>query len=152
MVKRNPESLQNCLLEFKKSWSDFDNLLNLKNNWEKIVGKEMSKECKPLKIEKNILTIVANHPQWRQALIYNKHNLKESIIKTGVNLKNIRITQNHQDISLENKCDDNKHVWANHPSRVEDKELINCHICNRPTPKGEIERWGQCTFCWRKNK
>ena len=31
-------------------------------------------------------------------------------------------------------------------------ELISCKLCDRPTPKGEIERWGKCTFCWRINK
>ena len=86
MYKRKPESLENCLLTFKKSWSEIDKLLELSQNWETIVGKDLSKECKPLKIEKEILTVVANHPQWRQALIYNKHKLKDSIKSFGIKL------------------------------------------------------------------
>ncbi len=150
MNKNNPEILQNCLLKFKKSWSDFDNLTKLLTNWNKIVGKDLSNECKPLKIEKNTLTIVANHPQWRQALIYNKHKLKESIKKFGINLKNIRIIQNYQDGINPNKFSDTKISWENHPSRIKNQMIINCSICNRPTPSGEINRWGKCTFCWRK--
>tara|TARA_Y100000589_G_C27030567_1_gene578815 strand:+ start:236 stop:694 length:459 start_codon:yes stop_codon:yes gene_type:complete len=148
--KTNPEILKIYLTKLKKSWSDLDNILNLLNNWEIIVGKDMAKECKPLKIEKKVLTIVANQLQWRQALIYNKHKLKESISKTGIDLKNIRIIQNYEDKFIERKLSDNNSNWDNHPSRIKDKGLINCSICDRPTPIGEIERWGKCTFCWRE--
>jgi len=150
LVQRNPETLNNCLIKFRKSWSDFDNFTNLSNNWIKVVGKELAKECKPLKIENNILTIVANHPQWRQALIYNKHKLKDSISKLGINLKNIRLVQNYQDESINDKSSNNQLIWENHPSRIKNQKIINCKICERPTPLREIERWGKCTFCWRE--
>ena len=151
MDKRKPETLKNCLTQFKKSWSDLDIILSLSSQWKNIVGTDLAKECKPLKIENNVLTIVANNPQWRQALLYNKHKLKESIIRLGINLKNIRIIQNYQDNKHENNFIDTKKIWDNHPSRVKNKEIILCKICNRPAPKGEIDRWGSCTFC-RRNK
>ena len=151
MAQVNPEALNNCLIKFKKSWSDFDNLINLSNNWPDVVGKDLANECKPLKIEKNILTVVANHPQWRQALIYNKHKLKESILKLGIKLKNIRIIQNYQDEYNKDKMYNNDLIWENHPSRIKNQEILNCNICDRPTPSREIERWGKCTFCWRKS-
>ena len=150
MVQRNPEALNKCLINFRESWSDFDKLLQLSDNWAKVVGKELANECQPLKIEKNILTIVANHPQWRQALIYNKHKLKESILKLGINLKNIRIVQNYEDESNKDKISNNKLIWENHPSRVKNQQIQNCKVCGRPTPLREIERWGKCTFCWRE--
>ena len=150
MIKRKPETLNDCLINFRKSWSDLDKLLNLSNNWAKVVGKELAKECKPLKIENDILTIVANHPQWRQALIYNKHKLKESILRLGINLKNIRIVQNYQYKLNKNKVSNTKLIWDNHPSRIKDQQIQNCKICERPTPLREIERWGKCTFCWRE--
>ena len=150
MVQRNPEALNNCLTKFRKSWSDFDKLLNLSNDWSKVVGKELAKECQPLKIENNILTIVANHPQWRQALIYNKHKLKESILKLGIKCKNIRIIQNYQDESNKDKISNNKLIWENHPSRIKNQQMQICKVCERPTPPREIERWGKCTFCWRE--
>ena len=152
MDKRKPEALKNCLRQFKKSWSDLDIIISLSSQWENIVGIDLAKECKPLKIENNILTIVANNPQWRQALLYNKHKLKESILQLGINLKNIRIIQNYQDNKYENNFIDTKQIWDNHPSRVKNKEIILCKNCNRPAPKGEIDRWGSCTFCWRKTK
>tara|TARA_B100000575_G_scaffold253281_1_gene221764 strand:+ start:57 stop:515 length:459 start_codon:yes stop_codon:yes gene_type:complete len=150
LVQKNPEALNNCLIKFRKSWSDFDKLLNLSKEWPKVVGKELSKECKPLKIENKILTIVANHPQWRQALIYNKHKLKESISKLGINLNNIRIVQHYQNESNKDKFLNNKLIWDNHPSRIQNQQIQNCKVCKRPTPLREIERWGKCTFCWRE--
>ncbi len=149
MNKRKPESLENCLLTFKKSWSEIDHLLELTKKWEKIVGKDLSKECKPLKIEKGILTIVANHPQWRQALIYNKHKLKDSINKFGVKLDNIRVIQNYEINSSKRESLNIKEEWDNHPSRIKNQELSKCKFCKRPTPNGEIKRWGKCSFCWR---
>ncbi len=149
MDKRKPEPLNNCLKQFKKSWSDLDIILSLSSQWINIVGADLAKECRPLKIENNILTIVANNPQWRQALIYNKHKLKESITRLGIHIKTIRIIQNYQNKKYENNFIDAKKIWDNHPSRVKNKEIIFCKNCNRPTPKGEIERWGSCTFCWR---
>ncbi len=150
MDKRNPETISNCLKLFQKSWSDFDNLIRVSNSWNDLVGKELAKECKPLKIEKNILTIIANHPQWRHALIYNKHNLKDSINKLGLNLKNIRIIQHYEEDSLITRFSDSKIVWDKHPSRIKKNELTTCKKCNSPTPIGEIKRWDCCTFCWRK--
>ena len=150
MVKKNIETLNNCLIKFRKSWSDFDKLLNLSNDWAKVVGKELAKECQPLKIENNILTIVANHPQWRQALIYNKHKLKDTILILGIKLKNIRIVQHYQDESNKDKISNNKLIWENHPSRIKNQQIQNCRVCARPTPIREIERWGKCTFCWRE--
>ena len=149
MNQRNPESLEKCLNTFKKSWSEIDNLLEIKKNWEPIVGKDLSKECKPLKIEKGILTVVANHPQWRQALIYNKHKLKDSIERFGIKLINIRIIQDYQSNLLKNKSLLLNEDWENHPSRIKSQETRKCEFCGAPTPNGEIKRWGKCSFCWR---
>ena len=151
MDKRKPDSLQNCLKIFRSSWTDFDNLTFILDNWQTFVGKDLSKECKPLKMEIDVLTICVNEPQWRQALIYSKHKLKENINKAGLKLKNIRIIQNYSDEISINNYSDTKKVWENHPSRIKDNQIITCKFCNRPTPKGEIKRWGKCTFCWRKN-
>ena len=79
MNRRNPHPLKNCLDNFKKSWGDLDKLSKLNENWKNFFGLELFQECKPLNIEKKVLTIAVNHPQWRQALIYNKHKLKERI-------------------------------------------------------------------------
>ena len=148
--KRYPHSMKNCLDDFKKSWGDLDKLSKLNEKWETLIGFELSKKCKPLKIEQKILTIAVNHPQWRQALIYNKHRLKETISRFGIDLTEIKIIQNYEVKTLENYDTNAKLVWENHPSRI-NNNMVLCKICNSPTPKGEISRWGKCTFCWRKN-
>ena len=148
--KRYPYSLQNCLDEFKKSWEDLDKLSLLNENWKKLIGLELFKQCKPLKIEQKILTITVNHPQWRQALIYNKHTLKEKIRRIGINLNEIKIIQNYEVKTLNTNNLNAKLVWENHPSRI-NNNMVVCKICNSPAPKGEILRWDKCTFCWRKN-
>ena len=144
--------MQNCLDDFKKSWGDLDKLSKLKESWGTLIGLELSKACEPLKIEKENLIIAVNHPQWRQALIYNKHTLKESICRFGINLNEIKIIQNYEVKTLDKKEIDVKKVWENHPSRIKNSNnMVGCKICNIPAPKGEISRWGKCTFCWRKN-
>ena len=65
--RRYPDPLKNCLDNFKKSWGDLDKLSKINENWKYLIGIELFHECKPLHIEKKILTIAVNHPQWRQA-------------------------------------------------------------------------------------
>ena len=149
--KRNPQSLQKCLDDFRKSWEDLDKISEISEKWINLIGLELSNECIPLKFEKKILTIAVNHPQWRQALIYNKHRLKERIENIGINLNEIKIIQNYELKTNLIKGTNAKSVWEDHPSRVTENNMINCKYCNCPTPIGEISRWGKCTFCWRKN-
>jgi len=148
--RRNPLSLRNCLDNFKKSWGDLDKLSKINERWKELVGSELFQECKPLNIEKKVLTIAVNHPQWRQALIYNKHKLKERIEKIGITLNEIKIIQNYELNTKNSKAINAKIVWANHPSRVHQNSMSICNLCNSPTPEGEIKRWGSCSFCWRK--
>ena len=143
--------MQNCLDDFKKSWEDLDKLSKVNENWDKLIGLDLAKECKPLKIEQRTLTIAVNHPQWRQALIYNKHTLKETIRKLGINLNEIKIIQNYEFKNLDREVTNPKTIWENHPSRIKNNNMVICKTCNSPSPKGEILRWGKCTFCWRKN-
>ena len=151
LKKRYLSSMRNCIDNFKKSWEDLDKLSKLNENWEKLIGLELSRACKPLKIEQKNLTIIVNDPQWRQALIYNKHTLKESISGYGINLNEIKIKQNYEVKTLDKKEVNAKTVWEKHPSRIKNNNMVICKICNSPAPKGEISRWGKCTFCWRKN-
>ena len=150
MNKRNPHSLRNCLDNFKKSCGDLDNLSKINDNWKDLIGSELFQECKPLNIEKRTLIIAVNNPHWRQALIYNKHKLKERIEKIGITLHEIKIIQNYELKNKKNKAANTKIVWAKHPSRINQNNMTICTLCNSPTPDGEIIRWGKCSFCWRK--
>ena len=147
---RSAQSLQNCLVDLKRSWRELDKLSQLNENWKTIVGNELSKECKPLKIEHKVLTIAVNHPQWRQALIYHKHRLKDTISRIGISLKEIKIIQNYDEKSINRNFEDPNLVWENHPIRIKKNNIVKCVFCNCPATKGEISRWGKCTFCWRK--
>ena len=151
MTKRHPQSLQNCLDDFKKSWGDLEKISKINENWKKLVGLELFEECIPLKIEKQVLTIAVNNPQWRQALIYNRHSLKERINEIGINLNEVRIIQNYEIESSNRNRVNPKLVWAQHPIRINKNNMKVCKICNCPSPKGEISRWGKCIFCWRKS-
>jgi len=150
--RRNPHPLRSCLDNFKRSWEDLDKLSKINENWKDLIGKELFQECKPLNIEKKILTIAVNHPQWRQALIYNKHKLKERILKTGISLNEIKIIQNYELKNKNIEATNTKIIWDKHPSRIHQNNMSICTVCNSPTPDGEIKRWGKCSFCWRKNK
>ncbi|WP_288262095.1 DUF721 domain-containing protein [uncultured Prochlorococcus sp.] len=152
MNRRKAHLLRNCLDSFKKSLVDFDKLSKINENWKELIGSELFEECKPLNIEKKILTIAVNHPQWRQALIYNKHKLQERIEKIGIILNEIKIIQNYELTNENIKASNAKIVWAKHPSRIHQNSMSICTICNSPTPEGEIKRWGKCSFCWRKIK
>jgi len=148
--RRNALPLKNCLDDFKKSWGDLDKLFKINENWKDLIGLELFQECKPLNIEKKILTIAVNHPQRRQALIYNKHKLKERIEKIGINLNEIKIIQNYELKNKNIKATNAKIVLAKHPSRIHQNNMGICTLCNSPAPEGEINRWGKCSFCWRK--
>tara|TARA_Y100001970_G_C14248647_1_gene870144 strand:+ start:27 stop:530 length:504 start_codon:yes stop_codon:yes gene_type:complete len=144
----NQYSLSNCISSIKKNWNELDQYSIILDNWKKIIGVELSKQCKPTKLEKGILYVGASHPQWRQALIYNRHHLKSSLKEQGILINDIKIEQYH------NKKKDNyssKQCWDKHPSRIDIQGLDYCKTCNSPSPKGELERWGKCIFCWRKN-
>ena len=148
--RRNPYLLKNCLDNFKKSWGDLEKTSKINENWKKLIGPELFQECKPLNIENKILTIAVNHPQWRQALIYNKHKLKERIENIGITLNEIKIIQNYELNNKNMQSKNAKIVWAKHPSRIERNNMTICSLCNSPTPSGEIKRWGKCSFCWRR--
>ena len=148
--QRNPHSLRNCLDNFKKSCGDLDKLSTINNNWKDLIGLELFQECRPLNIEKRTLIVAVNHPQWRQALIYNKHKLKERIEKIGITLDEIKIIQNYELKNKKIQVPNAKIVWEKHPSRIDQNNVGICNLCNSPTPHGEIKRWGKCSFCWRK--
>jgi hypothetical protein len=41
-------------------------------------------------------------------------------------------------------------VWQGHPSRIDVFGLAQCGRCQRPSPAGELQRWGHCSFCQRE--
>ena len=139
-------SIYSCLKEIKSSWKgDVGGLIQ---EWVEIAGEQLALNCTPLFIQNKVLTIGASHPQWRQALQYNRLELIESLKSHGYQIKEIRIRQ-HYPIDLITR-ESEKEIWEKHPSRADKNGIINCPFCKVPSPKGEVELWGKCSFCRRK--
>tara|TARA_B100000700_G_C15004615_1_gene837920 strand:- start:1572 stop:2048 length:477 start_codon:yes stop_codon:yes gene_type:complete len=139
-------SILKCLEEIKSSWKG--NIGGLIQDWQNIAGKQLASNCTPLNIQNKILTIGASLPQWRQALLYNRLALIESLNSYGYQIKEIRIKQYYPVNLVGNESE--KEVWEKHPSRTNKTGIINCPSCDVPSPKGEIRLWGKCSFCRRK--
>ena len=139
-------SIYTCLEEIKASWKG--NVGGLIQDWEEIAGEQLSSNCTPLSIQNKILTIGASHPQWRQALQYNRLELIESLKSYGYQIREIRIRQ-YYPINLATR-ESEKEIWGKHPSRSDKNGIINCPNCSVPSPKGEVKLWGKCCFCRRK--
>ena len=144
-VKRE-QSISKCLERIQSSWKG--NVGGLIQDWVEIAGEKLASNCTPLNLQNKILTIGASHPQWRQALLYNRLQLIKSLKSFGYEIKEIRIRQ-HYPINLIPK-ESQKEIWANHPSRTETNGIINCPFCTVPSPQGEIKLWGKCSLCRRK--
>ncbi len=143
---KREQAISTCLEKIKSSWKG--NLGGLIQDWSKIAGKQLSANCTPLNIQNKILTIGASHPQWRQALQYNRLELIKSLKLYGYKISDIRIKQYYPTrlITRENE----KEIWEKHPSRSDKNGIITCPFCKTPSPKGEVKLWGKCSFCRRK--
>ncbi len=140
------QSIYTCLEKIKSSWKG--NVGGLIQDWSEIAGEQLALNCTPLIIKNKILTIGASHPQWRQAIQYNRLELIESLKSYGYQIKDIRITQHYpiDPVTRESEIE----TWENHPSRTDKNGITNCPLCKVPSPKGEVKLWGKCSFCRRK--
>ncbi len=141
-------NLSNCLEKIQKSWEKQKSLAGIWQDWEKIAGTNLSKNCQPISIRGGVLFIGASHPQWRQALQYNKSQLLASLRASGHELKDIKIQQFHP-TKIKPQVSETT-IWSKHPSRVDIHGISICGQCNCPSPAGEMKIWGKCSFCRRK--
>tara|TARA_Y100001968_G_scaffold301705_1_gene314275 strand:- start:944 stop:1435 length:492 start_codon:yes stop_codon:yes gene_type:complete len=144
--EKRDHSIYSCLEEIKSSWRG--NVGGLIQDWAEIAGEQLALNCTPLNIQNKVLTIGASHPQWRQALQYNRLELIKSLKIYGYKIKDIRIRQYYPADPITRKSE--KEIWEKHPSRTDKNGIINCPFCKVPTPKGEVKLWGKCSFCRRK--
>ena len=143
---KKDNSIYACLEGIKSSWKG--NVGGLIQDWEEIAGQQIALNCTPLNIKNKVLTIGASHPQWRQALQYNRLELIESLKLYGYQIKEIRIRQHYPIDLVTNETE--KEIWEKHPSRIDTNGIMNCPLCKVPSPKGEIKLWDKCSFCRRK--
>ncbi|KGG12965.1 MULTISPECIES: DUF721 domain-containing protein [Prochlorococcus] len=143
-----PSSLSSCLDNLQNDFKRNKRIASLWQDWPKIAGKDLSLHCKPLSINRGVLTIGASHPQWIQALIFNKTQLLAALKAKGHEVKSLKI-QSHYVIKADEKQTEQT-IWKNHPSRIDIHGIKTCVYCNRPSPAGEISLWGKCSLCRRK--
>ena len=140
-------AISQCLNRLQKSWKKKGNLAAILHQWDKIAGSQLAKNCQPLNLQRRTLIIGVSHPQWIQALQYNRPQLLASLNAAGHEIKEIRIKQYHPE--KKKRLEDEKVIWERHPSRTDVHGLSNCIKCNSPCPSGENKLWGKCSFCRR---
>jgi predicted nucleic acid-binding Zn ribbon protein len=142
------EPLKTCLGALQREWRKDDHLAALWQDWPRVAGAQLAPHCRPLSLQRGVLTVGASHPQWRQALLYNKPQLISSLHQAGHAVRDLRIQQHHslQSTVLESEAS----IWAKHPSRTDVHGMGTCPDCGRPAPNGEIKLWGHCGFCHRQ--
>ena len=67
--------LIDCLNRLRQDWRSDGSLAGLWQDWPSIAGEQLAPHCRPLSLQRGVLTVGASHPQWRQALQYSKPQL-----------------------------------------------------------------------------
>ncbi len=68
-------ALSNCLESIKRDWKQQGSMAGLWQEWPRLAGPLLAPHCRPLNVRQGVLIIGASHPQWRQALLYNRPQL-----------------------------------------------------------------------------
>ncbi len=141
--------ISSCLEKLKVKWTEKGSLAALWHDWPKIAGEKLASNCRPISLRRGVLIIGASHPQWRQALIYNRSRLLASLKAGGHNIKDLRIQQHH--LTERKTIENESSIWERHPSRIDIHGLASCDKCGSPAPAGEMALWGKCGFCRRQD-
>ena len=89
------EPLKTCLGALQREWRKCDHLAALWQDWPNVAGAQLAPHCRPLSLQRGVLTVGASHPQWRQALHYNKPQLISALHQAGHAVRDLRIQQHH---------------------------------------------------------
>ena len=144
---QKPSSLQKCLDHLKIQWNKNKNIASLWQDWPKIAGDQLASNCSPINFRHGIPTIGASHPQWIQALIFNRNQLLAALKEQGHEIKELRIKRHYPQEKQKKEAE--KDIWNEHPSRADIHGKKTCSICHSPAPAGEISLWGKCGLCRR---
>ena len=140
--------LSDCLDSVSRQWRRDGGLAGLWQDWPTIAGDQLAPHCRPLSLRRGGLTIGASHPQWRQALQYNRLQLLAALKSKGHPVRDLRIQQHHNVNRA--RLESEANIWARHPSRTDVHGMGTCPACGRPAPNGEIKLWSVCGFCHRQ--
>jgi predicted nucleic acid-binding Zn ribbon protein len=141
--------LASCLAQLQGEWRANGNLAALWQAWPKIAGPQLAPHCRPLSLRSGRLAVGASHPQWLQALRYNRHQLLGALRGAGFTVRDLTIQLHYPEASQTPGSLSETAIWAAHPCRVDVHGLGTCPHCSRPAPNGEMRRWGHCSFCQR---
>ena len=140
--------LQSCLEDLKRDWHREGSLAALWQDWPSIAGERLAPHCRPLSLQRGVLTVGASHPQWRQALQYNKPQLISALNRAGHPVRDLRIQQHYTGSVASYPSEED--IWSRHPSRTDVHGMGTCPQCQRPAPNGEMALWNCCGFCHRQ--
>jgi predicted nucleic acid-binding Zn ribbon protein len=144
------QTVVGCLEQLQRQWQRDENLAALWQAWPKIAGAQLAPHCRPLRLQGGRLVVGASHPQWLQALRFNKHRLLGALRGAGFSVKDLVLQQHQRSPLPAFGSEEEAQVWAHHPSRVDVFGMASCPSCQRPAPAGELQRWGHCSFCQRE--
>ena len=145
----HPDNMQCRVQSHNAALGASDVPLGAWQDWPGIAGKRLAPHCRPLSLHRGVLTIGASHPQWRQALQYNKPQLLSALKQAGHAIKDLRVQQHYPPASV--TVEDEASIWSRHPSRADVHGMGSCPDCGRPAPNGEMKLWGHCGFCHRQD-
>jgi predicted nucleic acid-binding Zn ribbon protein len=146
----SPQPLGRCLEQLGDDWRRQGHLAALWKAWPRLAGPQLAPHCRPLALRDGILTVGAEQPQWRQALLYSRLQLIGAVRAAGHPVREIRIRQSHERPVPLPDMEREREAWNRHPSRVDVHGLATCPCCGSPAPAGELGRWGHCGFCRRR--
>ena len=93
------QGLGESLSGLQREWKDEGSLAGLWQAWPRIAGPQLAPHCRPLRLHGGRLVVGANHPQWLQALRFNKHQLLGALRGAGFAVKDLQFQQ-HQSTPL----------------------------------------------------
>lgn len=142
--------LQQCLDSIGQEWQRQGQLAALWQRWPSLAGPQLAPHCRPLRLQGSRLTVGAAPGPWLQALQYNRHQLLGALRAAGFPVRELRVEQHHATALPPPGMEEERAVWARHPSRADVHGMGICPRCASPAPAGEMARWGHCSFCRRQ--
>lgn len=167
-------SLSRVLTELSKqpAWENQQQHYQLLQIWQDAVKPEVALQTRPLYIARKMLWVATSSSAWAQTLSLKRYSLLKKLnAQLSEPLTDIRFStaQWHQNRDRSVSQSDS----SVHPSRVSgakalppegdsprsaferwsqgvrsrSQHLPNCPQCQRPAPKGELQRWGLCCHC-----
>lgn len=143
-------ALASVLADLQHQWRGEGHLAALWQAWPRIAGPQLAQHCRPLRLQGRRLSVGASHPQWLQALRFNRHQLLGALQAAGFAVQELQIQQHHSQPLPAPGSENEAACWAQHPSRVDVFGMGRCSLCGSPAPAGELQRWGHCSFCQRE--